>query len=458
MQNDAKDSKCANPSTHKTDSNDPASAPLLTRRELRMAREQAARTQAKVGSKVAQATVSQATVSQAAASQPAAAHASLATTRVTAPESLDLPVLGTGDAPTLRTQVETPIMTRPSSTDAPEISEVVSRPVSAAATGARVRSKLTPGHARAVLAGKIKGATPKRRQSAFDYTQSIKIHPEPLMTTPAHPKQTVTARLGLRKRLSVLLVAAGIILTGAVPSYAVDPVVTASAKAGEPISAEALRVQQQQLATAAGEGQEFTAFGAEFATDDDSIEDLDRDSANAQLPLNLNAARSRSACHVPDPTGAGVDAEVVVPVPVGSFDLTSGVGPRWGRWHNGQDFAADKGTSIVAAHSGTVVGVGFWGVNPYIAIRGDKLEDGKVYGTVYEHMPTSSIVVAEGDRVVAGQEIAAVGNEGQSTGAHLHFEVHDITGKADEKFLGVKTHIQPVQWLRQYSAVGLAGC
>src|SRR5699024_5377899 len=56
--------------------------------------------------------------------------------------------------------------------------------------------------------------------------------------------------------------------------------------------------------------------------------------------------------------------------------------------------------------------------------------------TVYGHMQT--VDVAVGDRVVAGQPIAGMGNLGFSTGTHLHFEVHVNDQPVD-----------PVIWLAQ---------
>lgn len=311
---------------------------------------------------------------------------------------------------------------------------------------------------------KPKSVRGRRRQGAIDHltaTQSIKIQPMPSMVSARHATPAAQEhgfKFGVARRLTVLAVSAGVVLTGAVPAYAVDPVVAASVKPGESVDQAILAVQAALVSNKSTHSQTLSMDGTDFAPDSDPEVDYQRDNADANGPVELNEPRVNVACKVPEVSGADVHAPVVIPVPVGSFNLTSPVGERWGRWHNGQDFAAHLGTSIVAAQSGTVVGVGFFGSNPYIAILDEKMSDGKQYGTIYEHMPPSSIRVKVGDTVRAGEEIALVGNEGQSTGPHLHFEVHDVTDDPTVKFLGVKTHIQPVAWLKQYSAVGLNGC
>ncbi|MFV0533971.1 MAG: peptidoglycan DD-metalloendopeptidase family protein [Cumulibacter sp.] len=97
--------------------------------------------------------------------------------------------------------------------------------------------------------------------------------------------------------------------------------------------------------------------------------------------------------------------------------FTSCFCPRWGTFHYGIDIANDFGTPIYAAASGTVVRSGpadGFGNAIYI-----QHPDGMV--TVYGHM--QSLYVSAGQQVTAGQTIAGMGSEGQSTGPHLHFEV-----------------------------------
>ncbi len=86
--------------------------------------------------------------------------------------------------------------------------------------------------------------------------------------------------------------------------------------------------------------------------------------------------------------------------------------------HDGVDLAAPIGTPIFAAGPGTVTESGpASGYGQWVRI---KHPDGSVteYGHMFERF------VAVGDTVTEGQRIASVGNEGQSTGPHLHFEVH----------------------------------
>ena len=121
-------------------------------------------------------------------------------------------------------------------------------------------------------------------------------------------------------------------------------------------------------------------------------------------------------------------------MPVKGARLTSRFGPRWGTNHNGIDLAAPMHTPEYAAADGVVLRAGAasgFGLAVYILH-----ESGDV--TVYGHM--DEILVEPGDYVDAGDTIALLGNRGQSTGPHLHFEVHE-GGLNGER-------IDPIPWLR----------
>ncbi|MEF9941782.1 MAG: peptidoglycan DD-metalloendopeptidase family protein [Lachnospiraceae bacterium] len=87
-------------------------------------------------------------------------------------------------------------------------------------------------------------------------------------------------------------------------------------------------------------------------------------------------------------------------------------------YHNGMDFAAGSGTPIYAAAEGTVITAGYNSARgKYVVIN-----HGGGLQTWYQH--ASALYVSAGAQVSRGQNIAAVGQTGISSGAHLHFEVH----------------------------------
>ncbi|MGC5536246.1 M23 family metallopeptidase [Streptomyces sp. SR-10] len=111
--------------------------------------------------------------------------------------------------------------------------------------------------------------------------------------------------------------------------------------------------------------------------------------------------------------------------PVKKYTLSASYGTGGARWaskHSGQDFAVPVGTSVVAAHKGTVVKAGPNGAG-----------DGPAYGNAvvikhsngkysqYAHL--SKVNVKIGQTVKTGQKIALSGNTGNSSGPHLHFEI-----------------------------------
>lgn len=102
------------------------------------------------------------------------------------------------------------------------------------------------------------------------------------------------------------------------------------------------------------------------------------------------------------------------PVNVGVY---SGYGWRWGRMHYGIDLSCSVGTPIYAADGGVVTMSGWNGAYGYCV----KINHGNGYTTVYAHC--SALYVSVGERVFQGQNIAAVGNTGRSTGPHCHFEI-----------------------------------
>ncbi|WP_458319448.1 M23 family metallopeptidase [Mycolicibacterium brisbanense] len=120
-------------------------------------------------------------------------------------------------------------------------------------------------------------------------------------------------------------------------------------------------------------------------------------------------------------------------MPTKGFVWTSTFGYRWGVLHAGIDLASPIGTPIAAVSDGVVIDVGpTAGYGAWVKLRH---ADGTV--TLYGHINSWNVSV--GQRVMAGDQIATVGNRGNSTGPHLHFEV----------LLNGTQRIDPVPWLAQ---------
>ena len=111
--------------------------------------------------------------------------------------------------------------------------------------------------------------------------------------------------------------------------------------------------------------------------------------------------------------------------PIDGARLSSGYGMRkhpilgYSRMHKGLDFAASKGTPIMAAGDGVVEYAGKKGsYGNYIC-----LHHANEYKTVYGHLSKYGRGIKKGVKVKQGQIIGYVGSTGVSTGPHLHYEV-----------------------------------
>jgi murein DD-endopeptidase MepM/ murein hydrolase activator NlpD len=114
--------------------------------------------------------------------------------------------------------------------------------------------------------------------------------------------------------------------------------------------------------------------------------------------------------------------------------------------HTGTDWALGKGTPIYAAASGTVVRAGTEIVGDGQIIVIEHNINGQKWTTMYLHVMNATEKVKQGDKVMAGQQIAREGATGNVTGAHLHFEVWEgeyLKGKSTD----------PATWLKANGAV-----
>ncbi|EKV01076.1 metalloendopeptidase-like membrane protein [Leptolyngbya sp. PCC 7375] len=166
---------------------------------------------------------------------------------------------------------------------------------------------------------------------------------------------------------------------------------------------EAQADQQTQLITRLKDNRSaLEAAQAQLARDSESLANLIRQRIAAANGIVLGTGQMSI------PTSGGITSR-----------FGSRIHPVLGyrRFHAGVDFGAPYGTRITAADSGKVIFSGWYGGYGNSVI----IDHGGGLTTLYAH--ASRLNVREGQAVVKGQSIAAVGSTGLSTGPHLHFEV-----------------------------------
>ena len=125
-----------------------------------------------------------------------------------------------------------------------------------------------------------------------------------------------------------------------------------------------------------------------------------------------------------DKFGKGV-RKSLMKTPINGARLSSSFGMRkhpilgFNKMHRGTDFAAPKGTPIMASGDGKVIRSRWCGGGGNCV----KIKHNSTYTTVYAHMSKFARGIKEGVRVKQGQIIGYVGSTGLSTGPHLHYEV-----------------------------------
>ena len=125
-----------------------------------------------------------------------------------------------------------------------------------------------------------------------------------------------------------------------------------------------------------------------------------------------------------DKNGKSVQ-KALMKTPINGARLSSSFGMRkhpidgFNKMHKGTDFAALKGTPIMASGNGIIKKAGWCGSGGNCI----KIRHNSTYETVYAHMSKFSRGIKKGVRVKQGQTIGYVGSTGKSTGPHLHYEV-----------------------------------
>jgi len=125
-----------------------------------------------------------------------------------------------------------------------------------------------------------------------------------------------------------------------------------------------------------------------------------------------------------DKNGKSVQ-KALMKTPINGARLSSSFGMRkhpidgFNKMHRGTDFAAPKGTPIMASGNGIIQKAGWCGGGGNCV----KIKHNSTYETIYAHMSKFARGIKKGVRVQQGQTIGYVGSTGKSTGPHLHYEV-----------------------------------
>ena len=117
--------------------------------------------------------------------------------------------------------------------------------------------------------------------------------------------------------------------------------------------------------------------------------------------------------------------KALMKTPINGARLSSPFGMRkhpidgFNKMHKGTDFAAPKGTPIMASGDGIIKKAGWCGGGGNCIV----IKHNSTYKTVYAHMSKFASGIRSGVRVKQAQIIGYVGSTGKSTGPHLHYEV-----------------------------------
>ncbi|MCD2254621.1 murein hydrolase activator EnvC family protein [Listeria marthii] len=186
----------------------------------------------------------------------------------------------------------------------------------------------------------------------------------------------------------------------------------------------ALTDEEKRLASSIA-GEKAKQEAAIKAAEEKRMQEATSSAHNSTAVNNSGSGSSGST----ETVGSGGGGQFIKPA---SGILTSGfserTNPVTGKYesHKGQDIAGGGTITVSAAASGTVVFSGFgasgsgFGGYGYVV----KIDHGNGYQTLYGHMRAGSLKVVTGQRVSQGQPIGIMGSTGQSTGQHLHFEIH----------------------------------
>lgn len=203
-----------------------------------------------------------------------------------------------------------------------------------------------------------------------------------------------------------------------------------------------LRISRPQLAIGAAL---FTGAMMSMPTLPASAEIIQADKVVVTQSVHVSLAAAALPAIVRPEFGVSYYSVVQSPVPPGT-SISSGFGRRaapcatCSTMHEGVDYHLSAGVPVLAIADGVVTEVGNGSTNNMgVYLKIQHVIDGVTITSTYAHMQTGSMPFQVGDTVAHGTQVGRVGSTGQSTGAHLYFEIR-LGGQFDRA-------INPLPWL-----------
>ena len=132
---------------------------------------------------------------------------------------------------------------------------------------------------------------------------------------------------------------------------------------------------------------------------------------------------------------------VLATVPVNDACMSSGFGPRFGRQHEGIDLQSEYDAEIYSAGPGIVREVETArGYGKYVLI-----DHGRGVFTRYAHLNRFGAGIVPGIEIGFGQHIGDMGNSGNATAIHLHYEVLTGDYNTPQRSFGLRS-TNPLEW------------
>ncbi|HEY9498119.1 MAG TPA: peptidoglycan DD-metalloendopeptidase family protein [Terrimesophilobacter sp.] len=251
-------------------------------------------------------------------------------------------------------------------------------------------------------------------------------HPaRPAARSAARPKSLKRRMLSKLMTLGAMLGAGLMMVSTSLPANAFFPNEAVSAMGDQAMSASAPEAEVQSLRIA------MASASPEVSRDSYTAISL-----KEQIFLRYG---NRNFAYTNDPNGT-IQWPFPIAVPISDgFGYRISPCPGCSTDHKGVDFTPGAGAVIQAIADGTVSAVvaSHYGLGNHVII--DHHINGQLVQSVYAHMADGSMKVVVGQQVKVTDEVGLVGSTGESTGAHLHLEIH-VNGVPVDPFAWLKAN------------------